>query len=103
MESSEFSDIVASDGSLLRIVGGKDFVNDNLHESVVIVIELHSIFFPELLGMDWSPLEEASLNLVLPLLERTEFLVVLVEIGPESFQEGSDFLVNPVSVLKLNN
>lgn len=102
MESREFSDIVASDRSLLRIVTGQDFLNNFLHVSVVVIVEFHCVLLPEFLGMDWSPFQESPVDLVLPLLERTELLVVFIEVSPQPLQQSADFLVYPVSVLELN-
>lgn len=88
---------------MLWVTGDEHLFNDLLHEAKVIAVEFHCVFFPELLSVDWAPFQEFSLDLVLPLLERTKFLVVLVKVGPQTLKKGGNFLVHPVSVLELDD
>jgi len=66
-------------------------------------MEVDKVGLPELLSMDRRPAELALLNLTTPLVEGTEFFVVGVEENEQLLEKVLDILVNPGSVLELDN
>jgi len=67
------------------------------------LMEVDKLTLPELLCVDGGPAEIVGRDLLLPLVECTEFLVVAVKLLPESVKGGFNVLVNPDSVGKLGN
>jgi len=66
-------------------------------------MEVDKVSLPELFSMDRRPAELALLNLTTPLVEGTEFFVVGVEENEQLLEKVLDILVNPGSVLELDN
>ena len=52
--------------------------------------------------MHWGPQELLPLDLGLPLFKGGEFLVVLVEVLKELFEQLIDLLINPGSILEFD-
>lgn len=61
------------------------------------------IFPPELFGVNGAPAEMLLLNLLLPLVEGAEFLVVRIKLLPQALKDGSNLGIDPNAVLKLGN
>ena len=57
---------------------------------------------PEFFCVHWGPKELLPLDLGLPLFKRGEFLVVLVEVLKELFEQLIDLLINPGSILEFD-
>ena len=53
--------------------------------------------------MAWTPSELLSLNLLLEFLDRAVNFLVLLEVGVELFKHLVNVLVNPVTILQLND
>lgn len=53
--------------------------------------------------MAWTPSELSSVNLVSELLYRAEHLLVVIKVLEESLQLLVDIVVNPMSVLELDD
>jgi hypothetical protein len=81
----------------------QDFNQDINALEVFSLVEEYESSLPELFGVNWGPVELSALDLLLPLLERAEFVIVLVEVLPEALEKIDDLRVNPGAVLQLGH
>lgn len=106
-ETRELTQIVTGDGlhnidvlEMYAVFGNlQDFNQDVNTLEVFSFIEEDKSSLPELFGVNWGPVELSTLDLLLPLLERAEFLIVLIEVLPETLEKFNDLSVNPRAVL----
>lgn len=70
---------------------------------VLLLVEVDAVLLPELLSVARSPSELLSLNLLLEFLDRAEHLLVLVKELKQFLEKLVDIIVNPMSVLQLDD
>lgn len=111
-EPSEFAQIVARYGLNLIETGlvvhfiwrrFEDVDKDVYKLEVLRVVEEDEACLPELLRVDGRPRQLTPLHLCLPLVERAELLVILVEVREELLQDSFDLSVDPRAIAKFND
>jgi hypothetical protein len=104
VESAELSEVETGDRLDSVIFSRETLVNNHVNQmKIFLLIKINAVFLPELFGVAWSPSKLSSVNLVSELLDGAEYLLVLVEILEKVVQHLVDIIINPMSVLQLDD
>lgn len=86
------------------IVRREALVDDGVYQvQVFLDVEEHAVLLPELSSVARSPPQLASVNLVLEFLDGAKDALVLIEVVVESVQHLVDVLIDPVTILQLDD
>ena len=101
----ELAEVIAGYSLDCVIIRAEAIVYQHFNKPQIILIgfELPCILLPELLLMAWSPSELLPFNLFLKLLNRTVNFLILLEVSVEIFKHLVNIIINPVTVLQLDN
>lgn len=104
IKSREFSEIEAGDGLDSVVFGLEAFIHNDLDQlKVLVLVEVEEVLLPELLSMAWSPSQLSTVHLISQLFDRAEDLLVLVKVLKQLFETLIDIVINPMSVLELDD
>ncbi len=104
VESTELSQVETSDCLDFVVLCGETLVNNHVNQmKIFLLIKMNAVLLPELFGVARSPSKLSSVNLVSKLLNGAEHPLVLVEILEKIVQHLVDILINPMSVLQLDD